>query len=158
MFAAGMRLKDISNEYIFRPKKIETVGDIDRQHMYCNKLMDEHKFKKAIREIKRIVGNKDITAVYKADLVNDLLYCYIFLDMDIKEIEKLRDGSVIDVFRQMRNNPSILRTEYAYQLIINKDKEAADKVLKKFVKVGKSFPFESLYLCDKELIELIKDK
>ena len=158
MFVAGKRLKDISNEYIFRPKRIETIGDIDRQHMYCNKLMDEHRFKKAIREIKRIVNNKYINMVYKADLVNDLIYCYIILDKDISEIDKLRDKNILNVFRQMKDNPSIIRTECAYQLVINKNIDEANKLLKRFNKVGKTFPYESLYLCDKELIDLIKDK
>ena len=158
MISTGLRLKDISDEYIYRPKKITSTGDIDRQHMYCNKLMDEHNFKKAIREIKRIVNNNDINMIYKADLINDLIYCYIILDMNTGEIDKLRSKEILNVFRQMKDNPSILRTEYAYQLVINKDEEEANKILNRFNKVGKTFPYESLYLCDKELINLIKDE
>ena len=57
----------------------------------------------------------------------------------------------------MKKFPSVLRTEYAYALLVEQDEEKAEKILKVFDKCAKSYPYESDIQMERELIVYAKD-
>ena len=58
----------------------------------------------------------------------------------------------------MKNFPSVIRTEYAYQLLIKKDSETAEKILKKFEKIALSYPYEADLESEQKLIYISMSK
>ena len=55
----------------------------------------------------------------------------------------------------MKNYPTILRTKYAYSLIIEEDLDKAQTIKKKFIEVGKTYPYQTDIRSEKELIDII---
>ena len=51
--------------------------------------------------------------------------------------------------------PSVLRIQYAYELIQNQDGEAAQKWLKLFERAGKNYPFDGDIASERELISYV---
>lgn len=156
LIANGVRCKNIDKEYIFKPKKIESVGDVNNIVNYCDKLMDEHKFDKVIDEINDVIDNKYLLTIYKALLLNNLKYCYIVLDKDLKDIKI--DNQCNDILKKMKEYPSVLRTDYAYALLIEKDSDKANRLLKKFNRLEKTYPYIGEYISEKELVDVVMKK
>ncbi len=155
---SGKRLKDLDKKYIHKPEKLTTVGDVNEMVFYCNQLIDKGEYDKAIKEIESFVDNDKVSLVYRGLLVNDLIYCYAILGKDINKALKYKDDTVKSVLMQMKDNPSVIRTNYAYALLIDKNKEEADKYMEQFNKIKKSYPYKVEIDSELELIELAKEK
>ena len=56
----------------------------------------------------------------------------------------------------MKNFPSVLRTEYAYALLCEKDTVKADKVKNQFEKCAKTYPYQNDVQSERELMEIVK--
>ena len=57
--------------------------------------------------------------------------------------------------KQMKNTPSVIRTEYAYALLVEKDEKKAEDWLKLFEKVAKTYPYPRDIEGERELIALV---
>ena len=56
----------------------------------------------------------------------------------------------------MKNYPSIIRTQYAYELIYKKDTQAAQKQMDLFEKVALTYPYKVEITAERECIALIE--
>ena len=55
----------------------------------------------------------------------------------------------------MRTFPSVIRTEYAYALLVEKDRGKAAKAMEAFEKVARTYPYPNDINSERELIELV---
>ena len=55
--------------------------------------------------------------------------------------------------KQMKNFPSVLRTEYVYALLCEKNIEKAQKVKVRFEKWAKTYPYQNDVKSERELME-----
>ena len=154
----GVRLKDIDKKYIYKPDSLDTEGDVTAMVFYCNQLLDKGDFKKTIDEIENVINNDKLESIYRILLINDLLYCYIIEDKDVSKVITMKDRTANDVLKQMATNPSIIRTNYAYALLIDKNKEEANKQIDLFNKIKKTYPYKADIESELELIELVMKK
>ena len=152
----GNRIKDIGSKYVYKPEKLETYGELNTMVLYCNQLMDKHEFKDCITEIESIINNDNLINIYRAMLINDLIYCYIVEKKDLDNVMKLKNRDMTTILKQMQNNPSVIRTNYAYSLLIENNNIKAEEYLNKFAKIEKSYPYKVDIESEKELIEIIK--
>ena len=58
----------------------------------------------------------------------------------------------------MKTTPSIIRAEYAYALLVEKDEKKAAEWLNSFEKVAKTYPYPRDIEGERELISLIETK
>ena len=154
----GTRPKDLDKKYYEIPEKVESLGDANNMTVYCSILLDEHKFEEYINTVNSFINNENLNVIYKTMLINDLKYCYIILDKDIKELDHLMDKNTDLVLNKMKNYPSVVRTNYTYYLLIEKDLEKANKYLNIFNKLEKTFPMIGDYFADKELVQIATKK
>ena len=58
----------------------------------------------------------------------------------------------------MKTFPSVLRTEYAYALLGEKDIDKAQKIKDQFEKCAKTYPYPSDIDSERELMEIAEEK
>ena len=55
----------------------------------------------------------------------------------------------------MKDTPSVIRSEYAYAVLAEKDEKKAEKLLARFEKVTKTYPYPQEIEAERELIDLV---
>ena len=73
-------------------------------------------------------------------------------------IEEFYNKKQKNFMKQMVNFPSVCRTQYAIEKLVNKDDKKAQKCLDTFEKIAKTYPYQGDIESEKELIELIQNK
>ena len=58
----------------------------------------------------------------------------------------------------MRTFPSVIRTEYAYALLVEQDQGKAGKAMETFEKVAKTYPYPNDINSERELIQIAQEK
>lgn len=156
----GKRIKDMPDKWFYIPTEEEMKNDITSAVavLYCNKLLDEHKFKEAKEAIIKVLKYKDnIIGMYRYLLKSDRIYCELLED-NTEKAEKLLTESQKKFMKAMKTFPSVIRTEYAIAKILNKDTEKSIKILDEFEKLKKVYPYQADIESEEELINIIKNK
>lgn len=162
MTANGVRLKDMPKEWFTLPDKEDMKNSMIAAlgAFACNRLMDELKFDEAEKLMREYVdGENAAVGVYKNLLKCDIAFCEMIKDQpDSEAVEKLFDKQQRTFMKSMKNYPSILRTEYTYQLLIKKDVPAALKIKKQFENICKTHPYTPDVESETELIQIAETK
>ncbi|MBQ2915614.1 MAG: hypothetical protein IJE51_02370 [Clostridia bacterium] len=162
MTANGVRLKDMPEEWFTLPEKEEMKNSMTAVLgvFACNRLMDELRFDEAEKLMKEYLNEENAAVgVYKSLMTCDIAFCEMIKDIpDTEAIEKLLDKQQKAFMKSMKNYPSVLRTEYTYQLLIKKDIPTALKLKKQFEKVLKTHPYTADVESETELIQIAETK
>jgi hypothetical protein len=62
------------------------------------------------------------------------------------------------ILKQMRNYPSVLRTQYAEALIVQEDGQNADEILGNFEKISRTYPSEADIEAERELMDIARNR
>ena len=157
----GIRLKDMPKEWFDLPDdesmKNSMVATI--RVFACNRLMDEHRFEEADQQIKQLLQiESGIVGVHQNLLICDQIYCELIGENRPNRIRaKLTKGQKKFV-KAMKTFPSVLRTEYAYALLGEKDIDKAQKIKEQFEKCAKTYPYPSDIESEHELMEIAEEK
>lgn len=156
--AKGICIKDMPEEWFYIPSK-EKLKDslmVSVAVYYCNRLMDLHEFTKANKEMKKLlVMDTAMLGVHRQLLVNDIVYCNLILNEETERIENLLNKNQRKFMKAMKNFPSIIRTEYTYNMFQNKEREMEKQKLL-FEKISKSYPYVCEIQSEIELMEIAK--
>ena len=98
-----------------------------------------------------------VVELHKALLKNDLAYIALLKGEMEEAKNKITDKNVTKIRKAMKDFPSLIRTEYAYALLCEKDEKKADKKLEVFHRIEKTYPNTSDIESEMELIEVIQD-
>lgn len=162
MTANGVRLKDMPEEWFTLPEKEEMKNSMTAVLgvFACNRLMDELRFDEAEKLMKEYLNEENAAVgIYKSLMTCDIAFCEMIKDIpDTEAIEKLLDKQQKAFMKSMKNYPSVLRTEYTYQLLIKKDIPTALKLKKQFEKVLKTHPYTADVESETELIQIAETK
>ena len=159
--AGGVSLKDMKKDW-FKP-----VTEEDMQNnltaslavFRCNRLMEEMKFSQAAEEMEAIVnGENAVAGLHKSLLKNDMIFCELLDGCNSEKIEVLLDNDQKKFEKAMKSNPAILRTQYAYALIFEKNQEKADKIKSIFEKNTKNYPYQTELEIERRNMELADKK
>ena len=60
--------------------------------------------------------------------------------------------------KSMKNTPSVIRSEYAYALLAEKDEKKAEELIALFEKVSKTYPYPREIEGERELLNLVNEK
>ena len=122
----------------------------------CNRLMDEHRFAEADEAMARLLaGGANLVGLYRALLVCDRLY--------LELLGESRRGTALTkpqrrILRQMKNYPSVLRTEYAAALLRDGDAARAAKLRRRFESIAKTYPYQGEIEQERSLLALADGK
>ena len=94
-----------------------------------------------------------IPGVLRKMLVCDRIYVELIRENRPEVLEGLRTKDQVKFMKSMKKFPSVLRTEYAYALLAEKDPEKAQKVVEMFEKTARTYPNPNEIEIERELME-----
>ena len=154
----GKRLKDLPSEWFGIPtdeemknSMVATIGVL-----CCNRLMDSQSFTEAQELMEHFLSiGSGIVGVQKNLLLCDILYCELMGENRKDKIDEILTKDMKKILKARVNNPSALRTQYAYALINQKDEKKTEKIKKRFDKVFASYPYSGEAQSERELFEIV---
>lgn len=159
--ARGKQLRELPKEWFSFPEPEEMKNSMVATLgvFACNRLMDEHRFEEAAREMERILHmDTAIVGIHRNLLLCDCIYCELLGECRGEVMEKLYDRQLQKFMKSMKRYPSVLRTQYAYALLYEKDSEKAAGYEKQFEKVARTYPYEGDLKSEREFITIIQEK
>lgn len=155
--AAGIRLKDMPEDWFEVPEKAALQNSMSAAIAVfsCNRLMDRHCFTEASARIRRLLDmDTAIAGLHRQLLVCDLMYC----EMISYNRREVLDGMMTRQQRKFMNSmkafPTVMRTEYAWALLAERDEKAAEKLRRQFEQRAKSYPYPADMQSERELMEI----
>jgi hypothetical protein len=155
--ALGVRMKDMPKEWFSLPdeKGLQNSMTAVMAVLYENRLMDMHRFEEAEAFIDQLrEADTAIVGIYDCLLTCDRLYCELIRGKNAEIIDKLRTKAQVKLMKQMQKFPSVIRTEYAYALLYEKDMSKAEKLKARFDKCAKNYPYTGDIESERELLEI----
>lgn len=143
----GVRLKNLPEEWFRIPDNADKNNEIISTISVFseNRAMDELDFRKA-KEIIAMLENSEeysIIGLYKNLLLFDKVTIDLIENGTNADISELEDRQIKAFRKTMRNYPAVIRTEYAIQLLKNRDFAAAEKYRHAFNAVASKYPWKS---------------
>ena len=132
----GIRLKDMPEEWFSLP------GDEAMQNSMvagigvfaCNRLMDQHKFREAGQLMAHILCiDSGMVGLHRNLLVCDRIYCELIHENRPAVLSSLYTAEQKKFMQSMKNFPTVIRTEYAYALLADKDTAKANAHLNRMI-------------------------
>lgn len=125
----------------------------------CNRLMDKHKFKEADELMKHLLEiDSSIVDLHRNLMICDRIYCELISENRKEALEEMYDSKLKSFMKGMKNFPSVIRTEYVYVLLHEKDMEKTDKIKEQFEKIAKTYPYPSDVNSERELMVIADEK
>ena len=154
-----VRLKDMPEAWFPLPP-IETMDTAMRAAQgvfYCNRLMDQHRFEEASALIDQLLSaDVPMAGIHREILRCERTYCELIGENRWSVIEGLRTKEHLRFLSAMSSSLFVLRVEYAYALLGERDEAAAQKKLTRFEKVVPRHPFPADLAAERELLEIAK--
>ena len=156
----GIRLKDMPEEWFTVPSEssmnngiIATLGVLA-----CGRLMDQHQFEEADKLMKRLLSRQNgIVGLYRNLMICDRMYVEMISENRKEILDGMRSKDQLKIMKAMKKYPSVLRTEYVYALLAEKDPAKAQKAMAQFDQCTKSYPYPSEIDGERELIKLAEE-
>lgn len=157
LISKGVRLKDMPDEWFEMPTDeamknslVATIGVFA-----CNRLMDAHQFEEADALMTRLICmDSGMVGLYRNLLICDQIFCELIGQKRDQRIRTKMSKDQKKFMKSMKTFPSVIRTEYAYALLWEKDLEKAEKIKERFEKCAKTYPYPSDIQSERELIEI----
>ena len=151
----GVRIKDMPEDWFEMPSPeamknsmIAVLGVFA-----CNRLMDQMAFEKAdetMRELLRL--DTGIVGLHRDLMTADLIYCELVGQNRPEKLAEMLDKKQRKFMKAMRRFPSVLRTEYVYALLSEKDPAKVERIKAAFEKMEKTYPNPGDIASERELM------
>ena len=157
----GLRLKDMPDEWFQMPSdeamKNNLVAAIGVS--VCNRLMDQHRFEEADAQMAHILSiESGMIGLHRNLVICDRLYYELIHENRPDVVASFYTKEQQKFMKAMRTFPSVIRTEYAYALLVEKDQGKAAKAMEAFEKVAKTYPYPNDINSERELIQIAEEK
>lgn len=153
----GIRLKDMPEEWFFLPSPEDMKNSMTAAIgvFVCNRLMDAHEFDKADSLMEELLQTDTaMVGLHRGLIICDRIYCELIGENRQDQLDGLLNKQQVTFMKSMKNFPSVLRTEYAYALLAEKDTAKADKIRVQFDKRARSYPYASDLESERELMTI----
>lgn len=154
----GIRLKDMPEEWF----SFITLEEMQNAILAAvgvfayNRLSDKHLFDEADRLAEQLLTLESLSGVHRNLLVCDRIYCELIGENRKDVLDVMRDKTQEKFMEAMKKFPSVLRTDYAYMLLVEKNKEKAEKIMQVFEKVARTYPYACEMESERELMNIAK--
>jgi len=155
--AKGVRLKDMPEEWFAVPSDEAMKNSMTAVVgvFACNRLMDAGKFAEADALMAHLLElDSGIVGLHRGLMICDRMYLELIGDNRPHVLEAMQTKEQKALMRQMKKFPSVLRTQYAYALLSDRDPAGAEKIKARFEKVGKTYPYPNDVQSERELMQL----
>lgn len=160
LITAGVRLRDMDDSLFPLPSEEGMQNSISASAavFHENRLMDQGKYDKALLLIDKLISEKNaLIGLHKSLLVADKITILLLRQQKLEIVKEYYTSSEYVTFKkQMPTSISVLRTDYAYLLLYDKNEEAAEKLLSKFEICAKTHPYAPDVESEREMIAQIQ--
>lgn len=155
--ARGVRLKDMPEEWFILPAD-EDLGNslVAAISVFaCNRLMDAHRFEEADALMERYLNmDTGIVGLHKSLLICDRIYCELIGENRTDKLDSLLTKEQKKFMKAMKKFPSVVRTQYVYTLIGEKESAKVEQIKKQFEQVAKTYPYPSDVQAEREFMAI----
>ena len=159
--ASGLRLRDMPEEWFAMPTERGMQNGIGSALAVfrCNRLMDEQRFDEADALMAEILdGENAVLGLYKNMLRCDRIYCELIGENRAEVLNGLLTREQKKFMKAMKRFPSVLRTQYAYALLAERNEKNAGKYKALFEKTARRHPYQAEIESERELVEIAEKK
>ena len=159
--ASGLRLRDMPEEWFAMPAERGMQNGIGSALAVfrCNRLMDEQRFDEADALMAEILdGENAVLGLYKNMLRCDRIYCELIGENRAEVLNGLLTREQKKFMKAMKRFPSVLRTQYAYALLAERNEKNAGKYKALFEKTARRHPYQAEIESERELVEIAEKK
>ena len=152
----GVRLKDMPEEWFVVPSDEAMKNSMVAAMgvFACNRLMDAEKFEEADDLMAHMLAlDSGMIGVHRNLMVCDRMYVELITENRKDVLDGMLGKEQKKFMQQMKAFPSVLRTEYVYALLQEKDGEKAQKIKAEFEKQAKRYPYQNDVQSERELME-----
>lgn len=157
----GKRIREMPKEWFFMPSEAGMKNSVTASGalFYLNRLMDEGKNGEALELINRLLNmDSALIGLHRYMLMSEKVTLTLILEMDNAELREIYESQEYQAFlKQMKNNISIVRSQYAYARLCLRDGKAADELRAQFEKCVPKHPYPVEIEGERELINMIDE-
>lgn len=157
----GVRLRDMPAEWFTVPTD-EAMGNsmvAARGVFACNRLMDEERFAEADDLMAHLLSiESGMVGLHRSILVCERIYVELITQNRREVIEEKLTKNLQSFMKAMKDNPSILRTQYAIALLHEGDKAKAETIKAQFEKRAKTYPYPHEVAPERDLMAIADAK
>lgn len=155
--AQGLRLREMPEEWFRWPEETDLSNSLcAAAAVYCcSRLLDEHRLAECRERITALLDHAPgLTPLFRACLAVDRMFLEL-LRGDPAAVQALDPQETRRILRAMKDNPSVLRTEYARALLERRDSAEAAKILARFDRAAARWPYAGDIASERELLALV---
>lgn len=159
--SAGLRGKDMPAEWFWMPTAEERKDPVSASAgvMYCNRLMDEHRFDEAREAMELMMApDTEILPLHRRALTCDLIYCELIGQRRWDVVEGMLNKEQKSFMQAMATNITVLRTQYLLALYHENDSVKARAFLARFEKQAAAYPYSGDAEAERELIAIADER
>lgn len=152
----GIRLKDMPDEWFEVPSDEAMQNSmVTAQGVFaCNRLMDEERFAEADELMAHLLSiDSGMAGLHRYLLICDRMYIELTGENRREVIDAMLSKEQKKFMKQMGGFLTVIRTEYVYALLYEKNIDKAAKIKEQFEKRAKSYPYQVDVITERELIE-----
>lgn len=153
----GVRLKDMPDDWFLVPadEAMKNSMVVVMGIFSCNRLMDARQFEEADRLMAHMLEiDSGMVGLHRSLMICDRMYVELITKNRREVLDGMLGKEQKKFMKSMKNFPSVLRTEYAYALLCERDFAKADKVKTQFDKCAKTYPYPNEVVAERELMEM----
>ncbi len=157
--ADGVRLRDMPEEWFEMPEKEELGNGMTAALavLCAERLMDARDFDAAAELIDRLCAERTaIAGIHSFLLSCDRLCCELLCARGKGEEVQPLSRERLALMRRMKRCPAVIRTEYFCALLRERDGEKAGRLLRRFERVAKAYPYSGDIEGERELLQLAR--
>jgi hypothetical protein len=157
----GVRLKDMPAEWFTVPtdEAMKNSMVAARGVFACNRLMDEERFTEADELMAHLLSiESGMVGLHRSILICERIYVELITQNRREVIEEKLTKNLQSFMKAMKDNPSILRTQYAIALLHEGDKAKAETIKAQFEKRAKTYPYPHEIAPERDLMDIAENK
>ena len=125
----------------------------------CNRLMDEHRFAEAEKLMLRMLEiDSGMVDLHRNLMICDRMCVELISENRREVIDEMLSKEQKKFMKQMKSFPTVIRTEYVFALLYEKDSQKAEKIKARFEKCAKTYPSQSDIQSERELMEFAEKR
>lgn len=158
--AQGVSIADMPEEWFVLPSDEALANSmIAPLGPFCSdRLMAQRRFADAaLLQDKLLSGDNGVAPVHRALMTCDRIFCELIGENDAEVLSSLNTKKYRKTIAALKSLPSAMRTAYAQALLTDGDEAKAAKLLARFDKRAKSYPYPADIAHERALMELARD-
>lgn len=155
--AKGVRLKDMPDEWFAVPSDVAMKNSMVAVIgiFASNRLMDAQQFEKADKLMAHLLEiDSGMVDLHRRLMICDRIYIELITENRKAILDNMLTKNQTKFMKQMKNFPSVLRTQYVYALLHKKNHIVADKIKAQFDKCARTYPYPNDIQSERQLMEI----